>query len=645
MASISTPDLEGILEQKGILGVVQRLNLNYSLDTWVYHDRKAHKIYADTGIRLFSPVCGCVGMVHLTDLGPGSGLLLSRIDPGIPVILPPKTGIFAHQMEPVDSPFHFENEVKELIEHFPMILDKWTSSKAHYERERKKEESECKKAESKRPPEADIPTMPAPAEPPAITCPRVDTEPVAAPEKKEPPTIVCPREQPAQDGPVTVETDPERIAALASKPEMTMKKDDSEPVLVTVNVATSNSFYPWLTPELNKLLPRKSVLWKVQTNYAKKEFNQDFVYIRVANHITPSEEKRVGRLLFLDRVWIQIPGDPVCVPDNDPLLSGSNVIWPDDERVEHVFPLQMDLLAFRGNFPRIQQAIDSSDNSLHIKELLDDIKTMCLRWDLPLRTEETDSVGELFDHMAVDFVGKHPGMDFDKTFGKVISDRLDIEYSTKCGNSADKQEAEVIEQIFKPVPWTMPGNLETRIGAKYTDGLPRFNILWKVKNDYTRRRYTAGYAYLIIAVNLSPSEMLRMANYLKLELAGKIEGELAVVDAGGMNIYGLLYGAPIITPWTDTPLIGMLSEDDYKAIKKCGCGFEKVLNEKGLGMYQPCAGMILWQLQKDHGLEDCSNAKSIDEAIDRTAANLVKKEPGAKFFDCWNSTELKDPKG
>ena len=89
----------------------------------------------------------------------------------------------------------------------------------------------------------------------------------------------------------------------------------------------------------------------------------------------------------------------------------------------------------------------------------------------------------------------------------------------------------------------------------------------------------------------------------------------------------------------------MLSEDDYKAIKKCGCGFEKVLNEKGLGMYQPCAGMILWQLQKDHGLEDCSNAKSIDEAIDRTAANLVKKEPGAKFFDCWNSTELKDPKG
>ena len=94
-------------------------------------------------------------MVHLTDLGPGSGLLLSRIDPGIPVILPPKTGVFAHQMEPVDSPFHFENEVKELIEHFPMILDKWTSSKAHYERERKK-------AESKRPPEADIPTMPAP---------------------------------------------------------------------------------------------------------------------------------------------------------------------------------------------------------------------------------------------------------------------------------------------------------------------------------------------------------------------------------------------------------------------------------------------------------------------------------------------------
>ena len=48
MASISTPDLEGILEQKGILGAVQRLNLNYSLDTWVYH------VFEITEIRIFS---------------------------------------------------------------------------------------------------------------------------------------------------------------------------------------------------------------------------------------------------------------------------------------------------------------------------------------------------------------------------------------------------------------------------------------------------------------------------------------------------------------------------------------------------------------------------------------------------------------
>lgn len=133
MESISTPDLEGILEQKGILGVVQRLNLNCSLDTWTYHDRKEHKVYVDAGIRLFSPVCGCVGMVHLTNLGPGSGVLVSRIDYGIPCLMPPKTGIFAHQMEPVDSPFYFENKVKELIEHFPMVLDAWTASTAHYE--------------------------------------------------------------------------------------------------------------------------------------------------------------------------------------------------------------------------------------------------------------------------------------------------------------------------------------------------------------------------------------------------------------------------------------------------------------------------------------------------------------------------------
>ena len=674
MASISTPDLEGVLEQKGILGVVQRLNLNYSLDTWIYHDRKAHKIYADTGIRLFSPVCGCVGMVHLTDLGPGSGLLLSRIDPGIPVILPPKTGIFAHQMEPVDSPFHFENEVKDLIEHFPMILDKWTSSKAHYERERKKEESERKKAEAKRPQDADIPSMPAPAEPPTITCPRVETEPVAAPEKKEPPTIVCPREQPKQEGFTTVETEPERIKTLDSKPEVTLKKEDTtDPKQETVKAATSNSFYTWLTPELNNLLPRWSVLWKVQTDYAKKEFKQDFVYIRVADHITPAEEKRVGRLLFLSRARIGLRGEPVYVSDNDPVLDGNNVICPEDERLEHVFPSPMDTLVFRNNLQQVQQTINSSDNSLHIPEMLDDIKTMCLRWDLPLRTDETDRIGELFDHMAVDFVEKHPDMDFNETFGKVISDRLDAEYSKdvppcfpksvhvpmepkmdelrKTQQSCEPAKPETNDDtakqrldVMETEPWpNMPEIMEKRIDAKYTDGLPRFNILWDVSNDYTRRGYSAGHAYLIIAVNLSPSEMLRMANYLDHELAGKIEGKLTVVRAGDMDINGVLHGAPIVTPWHRT-LNGLLSDGDHMAIKTCGFGFEKVINGKGRGMYQTCAGMILWQLQKDHGLEDCSNAKSIDEAIDRTAANLVKKHPSANFFTTWNSTELKDPK-
>lgn len=669
MASISTPDLEGVLEQKGILGVVQRLNLNYSLDTWVYHDRKAHKIYADTGIRLFSPVCGCVGMVHLTNLGPGSGLLLSRIDPGIPVILPPKTGIFAHQMEPVDSPFHFENEVKDLIEHFPMILDKWTSSKAHYERERKKEESE-----RKRQPADELPSMPAPAEPPTVTCPRVESEPVTAPEKKEPPSIVCPREQPAQEGPVTVETEPERIKALASKPEVTMKKEETtDPEQETVKVATSNSFYTWLTPELNNLLPRWTVLWKVQTDYAKKEFKQDFVYIRVADHITPAEEKRVGRLLFIGRARIGLPGEPVYVSDNDPVLNGNNVICPEDERIEHVFPSQMDTLVFRNNLQQVQQTINSSDNSLHIPEMLDDIKSMCLRWDLPLRTEETDRIGELFDHMAVDFVEKHPNMDFNETFSKVISDRLDAEYSKdvppcfpksvevpmepkmdelrKTQQSLEPAKPETNDDpanqrlvVREPEPWpNMPEIMEKRIDAKYTDGLPRFNILWDVHNDYTRRGYSAGHAYLIIAVNLSPSEMLRMTNYLDNELAGKIEGKLTVVGAGDMDINGVLHGAPIVTPWRRT-LNGMLSDGDHMAIKNCGFCFEKVINGKGHAMYQPCAGMILWQLQKDHGLEDCSNAKSLDEAIDRTAANLVKKHPSANFFTTWNSTELKDPK-
>lgn len=137
--------------------------------------------------------------------------------------------------------------------------------------------------------------------------------------------------------------------------------------------------------------------------------------------------------------------------------------------------------------------------------------------------------------------------------------------------------------------------------------------------------------------------MLRMANYLDHELAGKIEGKLTVVGTGDMDLNGVLHGAPIVTPWHRT-LNGMLSEGDHMAIKNCGFGFEKVINGKGRGMYQPCAGMILWQLQKDHGLEDCSNAKSIDEAIDRTAANLVKKHPSANFFTTWNSTELKDPK-
>lgn len=666
MSSISTPDLEGILEQKGILGMVQRLNLNYSLDTWVYHDRKAHNVFVDAGIRLFSPVCGCVGMVHMTNLGPGSGLLLSRIDIGLPGILPPKTGIFAHQMEPVDTPDHFENEVKELIEHFPMILDKWTSSKAHCERERKKEESERKKAEAKCPPADELPSMPAPAEPPTVTCPRVDNEPVAAPETKEPPTIVCPREHPAQEGFVTVETEPERIKALTSKPEVTMKKEEHEPEQETVKAATSNSFYTWLTPELNNLLPRWTVLWKLQNNYAKKEFNQDFVYILVADHITSAEEKRVARLLLIDRAWNTMPGEPVYVPGYDPLL---DVIRPEDERLERVFPSQMDMLVFRNNLPRIQQTIDSSDNALYIPEMLDDIKTMCLKWDLPLRTEETDCIGELFDHMVVDFAVKHPGKDFKEAFSKVIDDRLNAEYTVTFSKSEQVPAEPKMDEMCKaqqsseptkpatigdpdkqgldarePEPWpNMPEILEKRIDTEYTDGLPRFNILWDVRNDHIRHDFVAGHAYLIIAVNLSPSEMLRMTNYLDHELTGKVEGKLTVVGAGDMNIHGVLHGAPIITPWHRS-MNGMLSESDHMAIKTCGFGFEKVINGKGHAMYQPCVGTILWQLQKDHGLEDCSNANSIDEAIDRTATNLVKKQPSANFFTTWVSTELKDPK-
>lgn len=650
MSSISTPDLEGILEQKGILGMVQRLNLNYSLDTWVYHDRKAHNVFVDAGIRLFSPVCGCVGMVHMTNLGPGSGLLLSRIDIGLPGILPPKTAIFAHQMEPVDTPDHFENEVKELIEHFPMILDKWTSSKAHYERERKKEESERKEAEAKRQPADELPSMPAPAEQPTVSCPRVDTEPVAAPETKEPPTIVCPREQPTQEGFVTVETDPKRIEALTGKPEVTMKKDEHEPEQETVKVATSNSFYTWLTPELNNLLPRWTVLWQVQNDYTKREFKQNFVYIRLADHITPAEEKRVGRLLFLSRARNKVPGEPVYVRNNDPILAGDNVICPEDERIEQVFPSQMDMIEFRYNLRQIQQTIDSSDNSLHIPEMRDDIKTMCQRWDLPLRTEETDCIGELFDHMAVDFAGKHPDKDFNEAFCKVIGDRLDAEMR-KAQQSIEPMKPKTIGDPGKqgldarePEPWpNMPEILEKRIDAEYTDGLPRFNILWDVRNDHIHHDFVAGHAYLIIAVNLSPSEMLRMTHYLDHELTGKVEGKLTVVDAGKMNIHGLLNGAPIITPWHRS-MNGMLSESEHMAIKTCGFGFEKVINGKGHDMYQPCAGMILWQLQKDHDLEDCSNAKSIDEAIGRTAANLVKKHPGANFFTTWVSTELKDPK-
>ncbi len=322
----------------------------------------------------------------------------------------------------------------------------------------------------------------------------------------------------------------------------------------------------------------------------------------------------------------------------------------------------MDMLVFRNNLPQVQQTINSSDNSLHIPEMLDDIKTMCKRWDLPLRTEETDCIGELFDHMAVDFAENHPDMDFNEMFSKVIGDRLDAEYTVtfskseqvpaepkmdemcKTQQSNEPTKPEAIEPMGEPEPWpNMPEILEKRIDTEYTDGLPRFNILWDVKNDEIRRSFTAGHAYLIIAVNLSPSEMLRMTNYLDHKLTGKVEGKLTVVDAGNMNIHGVLNGAPIITPWHRS-MNGMLPERDHLAIKTCGFGFEKVINGKGHAMYQPCAGMILWQLQKDHDLEDCSNAKSLDEAIDRTAANLVKKYPSTNFFTTWVSTELKDPK-
>lgn len=133
MASIQLDpkaDIDAALDSAGMLGVIKRLDLVASLDTWAVHDRENHRCVVDCGIRLYAKCghnwlssCGlCVGMVHLLDNGK---LLVSKLDIGVPDLFHPKTGIFAHQMEPVDSPYLFEMRVKELIKNYETAVIEW----------------------------------------------------------------------------------------------------------------------------------------------------------------------------------------------------------------------------------------------------------------------------------------------------------------------------------------------------------------------------------------------------------------------------------------------------------------------------------------------------------------------------------------
>lgn len=102
-------------------GVARRLGLTASLDTWVYHDREKHCCVTDCGIRFFTKGGLCVGMHRLID----NKLMVAKLDIGIPIMLPPKTGMYAHQMTPVDSPYEFEIAAKELIMKYEVALVEW----------------------------------------------------------------------------------------------------------------------------------------------------------------------------------------------------------------------------------------------------------------------------------------------------------------------------------------------------------------------------------------------------------------------------------------------------------------------------------------------------------------------------------------
>lgn len=114
-------NIDNALESAGLKGVVQRLKLTASLDTWVYHDREKHCWVADGGIRFFTKGGVCVGMHRLTN----NTLMVAKLDIGIPNMFHPKTGMYAHQMDPVKSPYDFETAVKDLIMRYEVALVEW----------------------------------------------------------------------------------------------------------------------------------------------------------------------------------------------------------------------------------------------------------------------------------------------------------------------------------------------------------------------------------------------------------------------------------------------------------------------------------------------------------------------------------------
>lgn len=114
-------NIDNALESAGLKGVVQRLELTASLDTWVYHDREKHCWVADGGIRFFTKDGVCVGMHRLTN----NTLMVAKLDIGIPNMFHPKTGMYAHQMDPVKSPYDFETAAKDLIMRYEVALVEW----------------------------------------------------------------------------------------------------------------------------------------------------------------------------------------------------------------------------------------------------------------------------------------------------------------------------------------------------------------------------------------------------------------------------------------------------------------------------------------------------------------------------------------